>query len=258
MPAADSPAGSSQPASQASATAVAMVSTDSGKRLVPRNIPLEGPRPGWVRVEVAASGVCHADLEYAANPEASEENPVTPGHEIAGVIAELGDEVQGWSVGNRVAVGWFGGSCGHCAYCRVGDGVHCAELQVPGSSYPGGWAESVTVPASALARIPDGMDFFDAAPMGCAGVTTFNAIRKANLAPGATVAVLGIGGLNGWQPRPLRSPSAAGAARSGRGSCRKRAPGPSAFRRRCASCGAVRASRARRAVREREPLAPPP
>ncbi|MDA8101489.1 MAG: zinc-binding dehydrogenase, partial [Nitrospiraceae bacterium] len=89
----------------------------------------------------------------------------------------------------------FGGSCGHCAFCRVGDVVHCAELQVPGSSYPGGWAESVTVPASALARIPDGMDFLDAAPMGCAGVTTFNAIRKANLAPGATVAVLGIGGL---------------------------------------------------------------
>ncbi len=195
MPAADSPAGSSQPASQASATAVAMVSTDPGKRLVPRNIPLEGPRPGWVRVEVAASGVCHADLEYAANPEASEDNPVIPGHEIAGVIAELGDEVQGWSIGDRVAVGWFGGSCGHCAFCRVGDVVHCAELQVPGSSYPGGWAESVTVPASALARIPEGMDFFDAAPMGCAGVTTFNAIRKANLAPGATVAVLGIGGL---------------------------------------------------------------
>ncbi len=195
MPAADSPAGSSQHPRRAPATAVAMVSTDPGTRLEPRNMPIEGPRPGWVRVGVAASGVCHADLEYAANPEASEENPVTPGHEIAGVIAELGDEVQGWSVGDRVAVGWFGGSCGHCAYCRVGDVVHCAELQVPGSSYPGGWAESVTVPASALARIPDGMDFLDAAPMGCAGVTTFNAIRKANLAPGATVAVLGIGGL---------------------------------------------------------------
>ena len=195
MPAADSPAGSSQPASQASPTARAMVATEPGKRLEPREIPIERPRPGWARVQVIASGVCRADLEYAANPEASQDKPVTPGHEIAGIIAELGDDVRGWSLGDRVAVGWFGGSCGHCAFCRVGDVVHCSELQVPGSSYPGGWSESVTVPASALARIPDGMDFFDAAPMGCAGVTTFNAIRKANLAPGSAVAVLGIGGL---------------------------------------------------------------
>lgn len=173
----------------------AMVVTSPGRRLELHDVPPVSPAPGWVRVDVVACGVCHADLEYAASLDASPENPVVPGHEVAGSIAEVGDNVAGWSVGERVAVGWFGGSCGHCSYCRVGDVVHCAELKVPGSSYAGGWAKSMNVPADALARIPNGMDFFDAAPMGCAGVTTFNAIRKSGLAPGSTVAVFGIGGL---------------------------------------------------------------
>lgn len=155
----------------------------------------EPPRRGWVRIDVVASGVCYADLATTAARGESTSFPVTPGHEIAGVLAELGEGVEGWSLGDRVSVGWFGGSCGHCELCRVGDVVHCADRQVPGLSYPGGWAQSVTVPADALCRIPEGMSLFDAAPMGCAGVTTFNAIRSAKLTAGATVAVFGVGGL---------------------------------------------------------------
>ncbi|MFI9601215.1 zinc-binding dehydrogenase [Streptomyces sp. NPDC052043] len=120
---------------------------------------------------------------------------MTPGHEVAGIIAEVGDRVRGWTVGERVAVGWFGGSCGHCAFCRDGDVVHCPERKVPGLSYPGGWAQSITVPADALARIPDGLDPFDAAVFGCAGVTCFNAVRKAGTRTGGRVAVFGLGGL---------------------------------------------------------------
>jgi hypothetical protein len=119
-----------------------------------------------VRVTVVASGVCHADIGTAAAPKASASAPVTPGHEVAGIVAELGEDVEGWAVGERAGVGWFGGSCGHCDFCRAGDVVHCPQRLVPGLSYPGGWAEMITVPAGALARIPDGLDLFDAAPMG--------------------------------------------------------------------------------------------
>ncbi|MFF7790339.1 alcohol dehydrogenase catalytic domain-containing protein [Streptomyces sp. NPDC007991] len=148
-----------------------------------------------VRMSVTASGVCNADIGTAAATGKGTSFPVTPGHEVAGVIAEVGDQVEGWSAGDRVAVGWFGGSCGHCAFCRAGDVVHCPERKIPGLSYPGGWAQNITVPADALARIPDGLDFFDAAPFGCAGVTTFNAVRKAGTRAGGRVAVFGIGGL---------------------------------------------------------------
>lgn len=153
------------------------------------------PPPGHVRIDVAASGVCYADLGTARAAGKSVRFPVTPGHEIAGTVSALGEGVTGRHVGDRVAVGWFGGSCGRCAHCRRGDVVHCAERKTPGISYPGGWAESVTVPADAIATIPEGMSFVDAAPMGCAGVTTFNAVREAQLRPGATVAVFGVGGL---------------------------------------------------------------
>ncbi|MGW1209054.1 alcohol dehydrogenase catalytic domain-containing protein [Streptomyces sp. NPDC002499] len=146
-------------------------------------------------MSVTASGVCNADIGTAAATGAGTSFPVTPGHEVAGVIAELGDRVEGWSVGDRVAVGWFGGSCGHCVFCRAGDVVHCRERKVPGLSYPGGWAQSITVPADALARIPDAFDLFDAAPFGCAGVTTFNTVRKAGIRAGGRVAVFGVGGL---------------------------------------------------------------
>lgn len=167
----------------------------AGSPLVPEEMPLTPLERGWVRIEVAASGVCHADIGTAAAEGKHPVFPVTPGHEIAGTISDVGDGVPKWHVGDRVAVGWFGGSCGHCPFCRDADAVHCSDRMIPGQSYPGGWSQSVAVPADALAAIPDGMDFFEAAPMGCAGVTTFNAIRRADLGAGATVAVFGLGGL---------------------------------------------------------------
>jgi alcohol dehydrogenase len=121
--------------------------------------------------------------------------PLTPGHEIAGNIAELGDGVEGFAVGDRVAVGWFGGCCYHCDRCRKGQFIHCENGKIPSYQYPGGYAESVTVPASALARIPSGLSDAEAAPMGCAGVTTYNALRHTKALPGDRVAILGVGGL---------------------------------------------------------------
>lgn len=176
-------------------TAVTMVVAEPRGPVSASVTETTSPRGRWVRVSVAASGVCNADIATAAATGPGTSFPVTPGHEVAGVIAEIGDRVEGWAVGDRVAVGWFGGSCGHCAFCRVGDVVHCAERKVPGLSYPGGWAQSITVPADALARIPDGLELFDAAPFGCAGVTTFNAVRKAGIRAGGRIAVFGLGGL---------------------------------------------------------------
>ena len=121
--------------------------------------------------------------------------PLLPGHEIAGRIDAIGDSVQGFAPGERVAVGWFGGNCGYCVPCREGDFIYCTRLQVPGLSYPGGYADAVVVPATALARIPEEFTAPDAAPMGCAGVTVFNALRTSAARPGDLVAILGIGGL---------------------------------------------------------------
>ena len=121
--------------------------------------------------------------------------PLTPGHEAAGTIAEVGDGVEDFAVGDRVAVGWFGGNCNRCVPCRKGQFMQCERMQVPSWHYPGGYAESLTAPATALARIPDGLSFVEAAPMGCAGVTTFNGLRSTRAKAGDLVAVLGIGGL---------------------------------------------------------------
>jgi alcohol dehydrogenase len=121
--------------------------------------------------------------------------PLTPGHEIAGRIDELGDDVTGWQLGDRVAVGWFGGNDGSCQACRDGDAIDCLNLQVPGLAYPGGYAEETVVPVSALARIPGELTAIEAAPMGCAGVTVFNALRRTSAWPGDLVAVVGLGGL---------------------------------------------------------------
>ncbi|WP_218130526.1 alcohol dehydrogenase catalytic domain-containing protein [Lentzea jiangxiensis] len=153
------------------------------------------PGPGEVRLDVLASGICGADAGTAAAPAPAGGFPITPGHEIAGVISELGKGVRGWEIGEHAAVGWFGGSCGTCMACRSGDVVHCPRRQTPGLSYPGGWASTITVPVNALVRIPDGLSMAEAAPFGCAGVTTFNALRHSGAEPGDRVAVLGIGGL---------------------------------------------------------------
>jgi alcohol dehydrogenase len=160
-------------------------------------VDVETPPPGRdeVRLDVAACGVCGTDRAFVSGGFPDMSWPLTLGHEIAGTIAELGAGVAGFAVGDRVAVGWFGGNCNNCIPCRKGIFIHCENLKVPSWQYPGGYAESVTVPANALARIPSELSFAEAAPMGCAGVTTYNALRNTKAQQGDRVAVLGVGGL---------------------------------------------------------------
>jgi D-arabinose 1-dehydrogenase-like Zn-dependent alcohol dehydrogenase len=153
------------------------------------------PPPGEVRISVGACGICGTDTHFIAGNFPGLSWPLTPGHEIAGKIAEVGDGVEDFKAGDRVAVGWFGGNCNHCAQCRKGQFIHCLNGKVPSWHYAGGYAESVTAPASALARIPDELSDAEAAPMGCAGVTTYNALRHTKALPGDRVAILGVGGL---------------------------------------------------------------
>jgi alcohol dehydrogenase len=153
------------------------------------------PPPHHVRIAVHACGICGTDREFVHGAFPGMTWPLTPGHEIAGAIVELGDGVEGFSSGDRVAVGWFGGNCNHCEECRNGLFMHCENGQVPSWHYPGGYAQSVTAPATALARIPEGLSFTEAAPMGCAGVTTYHALRSTKAVSGDRVAVLGLGGL---------------------------------------------------------------
>jgi len=155
--------------------------------------PVE-PARGQVRLAVDAVGICHTD-KYFVNGGYPVEWPAVFGHEIAGRIAALGEGVEGWSVGDRVAVGWFGGNCGVCEPCREGDFIHCVAILVPGWQYPGGYADTTVVPVTSLARVPDAFTAVEAAPMGCAGVATFNSLRRSGARPGDLVAVLGVGGL---------------------------------------------------------------
>ncbi|HET9030273.1 MAG TPA: alcohol dehydrogenase [Candidatus Aquilonibacter sp.] len=158
-------------------------------------VPIQEPGAGQVRVRVRACGVCHSDFFTVQNMWPGLSFPRTPGHEIAGTIDAVGDGVQGWSVGDRVGVGWHGGHCGHCDRCRRGDFITCRNLQVPGMAYDGGYGDYVIAPAVALAHIPDALTFEEAAPLMCAGVTTFNSLRNSPARPGDVVAILGIGGL---------------------------------------------------------------
>ncbi|MGW4441107.1 alcohol dehydrogenase [Streptomyces sp. NPDC004596] len=175
---------------------VAQVTVPDGTfELVEREVPRPGP--GQVLVAVEACGVCHSDALFVSGALPGVTFPDVPGHEIAGRIEELGAGTQdrGWRTGDRVAVGWFGGSCGHCVPCREGDFVVCENLKVPGWTYDGGFGDKVLVPVDALARIPDGLSAGDAGPMACAGVTTYNGLRRSSARPGDLVAVLGLGGL---------------------------------------------------------------
>lgn len=159
------------------------------------DVETQPPGRNEVRIAVTACGICGTDREFVNGGFPNMSWPLTPGHEIAGTVAELGDGVAEFAVGDRVAVGWFGGCCYHCDPCRKGIFIHCANGKVPSWHYPGGYAESVTVPVSALARIPAELSDVEAAPMGCAGVTTYHALRQTNALPGDRVAILGVGGL---------------------------------------------------------------
>ena len=162
--------------------------------IVEREIPQ--PAAGLVRVKVEACGICHSDAMTKEGLFPGIQYPRVPGHEIAGVIDAVGAGVAGWAKGQRVGVGWHGGHCGYCDSCRRGDFVTCqVAFQIPGISYDGGYAEYMIAPAGALALIPDGLAPIDAAPLMCAGVTTFNPLRHSGARPGDLVAILGIGGL---------------------------------------------------------------
>ncbi|WP_263355519.1 alcohol dehydrogenase [Acidicapsa ligni] len=153
------------------------------------------PGPGHVRIRVQACGVCHSDTvtKFGAFPGIS--YPRVPGHEVAGVIDEIGADVPVFKIGQRVGLGWHGGHCNYCNPCRRGDFILCENQQIAGVSYDGGYADYVIAPANALAKVPDDLADVDAAPLMCAGITTFNSLRKSGARPGDLVAVLGIGGL---------------------------------------------------------------
>src|SRR5262252_1943409 len=156
--------------------------------------PLVDPGPGQVRIRVEACGVCHSD---SGTVEASFPIvwPRVPGHEVVGRIDALGSSVQGWALGQRVGVGFLGGSCGYCEFCRNGDLVNCRNQEYTGIHHDGGYAEVMIAKASGLVSIPDDLSSVDAAPLLCAGLTTFSALRNAPSKAGDLVAVLGIGGL---------------------------------------------------------------
>jgi len=155
---------------------------------------LQAPGPGKVRIGVEACGVCHSD-SGTVDALFPIEWPRVPGHEVVGRIDALGSGVQGWVVGQRVGVGFLGGSCGYCEFCRNGDLVNCRNQEYTGIHHDGGYAEVMIAKASGLVSIPDDLSSVDAAPLLCAGLTTFSALRNAPAKAGNLVAVLGIGGL---------------------------------------------------------------
>ena len=161
--------------------------------LVEREVP--EPGAGEVRIKVAACGVCHSDVFVKEGVFPGIEYPRIPGHEVAGRIDKLGANVTQFEVGARVGVGWHGGHCFHCAPCRGGDFVNCENGVITAISRDGGYAEYMTADVNALARLPDDLKSAEAAPLMCAGVTTYNSLRNSGARPGDVVAIQGVGGL---------------------------------------------------------------
>jgi len=178
-----------------SETMDAAVINEAGSQfeLETRDIPTPGPDE--VRIAVDACGICHSDAFVKEGTYPGVSYPRIPGHEIAGRIDAVGDDVSAWSTDDRVGVGWHGGHCFTCEPCRRGEFKLCENVEITGLTYDGGYAEYVTVPTEAVAEIPDSLAAVDAAPLLCAGVTTFNALRNTDAGPGDLVAVLGVGGL---------------------------------------------------------------
>ncbi|MCL4502220.1 MAG: alcohol dehydrogenase [Deltaproteobacteria bacterium] len=157
--------------------------------------PIPEPGNGAVLLKVQACGICHSDDLVKEGAWPGLQYPRVPGHEVAGVIDNLGPDVHGWKIGQRAGVGWYGGHCGYCESCRRGDFGTCQNGQIAGISYDGGYADYMVAPVEALALIPDELSPVEAAPLMCAGITTFNALRHCGARPGDLVAILGIGGL---------------------------------------------------------------
>jgi D-arabinose 1-dehydrogenase-like Zn-dependent alcohol dehydrogenase len=162
-------------------------------QIVEREIPKPGV--GQVLIKVEACGVCHSDVLTKEGEWPGIQYPRVPGHEVAGFIDELGAGVSEWKKGQRVGVGWHGGQDGTCLACRRGDFRNCRNLKIPGISYDGGYQQYMVAPVEALAAIPESLAAAEAAPLLCAGITTFNSLRHSGALPGDLVAVVGIGGL---------------------------------------------------------------
>ena len=165
----------------------------AGFDIVEREIP--SPGSGHVRIKVQACGVCHSDALTVEGLWPGIQYPRVPGHEVAGIIDEVGAGVSVWKKGQRVGVGWHGGQDGTCVECRRGDFRNCRNLKIAGISYDGGYQQFMLAPVEALVTIPDSLSDVDAAPLLCAGITTYNALRHSGAFPGDLVAVQGIGGL---------------------------------------------------------------
>lgn len=161
--------------------------------IVEREIP--EPGAGQVRIKVQACGVCHSDVLTKEGAWPGIQYPRAPGHEVAGIIDAVGAGVSTWKKGQRVGVGWHGGQDNTCLECRRGDFRNCRNLKIPGISYDGGYQQYMVAPIEALAAIPDTLSDVEAAPLLCAGITTYNALRHSGALPGDLVAVQGIGGL---------------------------------------------------------------
>ncbi|HLK64201.1 MAG TPA: alcohol dehydrogenase [Bryobacteraceae bacterium] len=173
---------------------VAQISKAGGDfEIVEREIPTPGV--GQVRIKVEACGICHSDALTKEGMLPGIQYPRVPGHEVAGIIDELGAGVSAWKQGQRVGVGWHGGQDGTCLSCRRGDFRNCQNLKIPGISYDGGYQQYMVAPVEALAAIPATLSAAEAAPLLCAGITTFNSLRHSGALPGDLVAVQGIGGL---------------------------------------------------------------
>ncbi len=153
------------------------------------------PAAGQVRIQVKACGICHSDILTREGAWPGITFPRIPGHEVAGIIDEVGPGVTNWQKGQRVGVGWHGKQCGQCLACRRGDFGNCVQLQITGIHFDGGYQKYMLAPIEGLAHLPDGLSFEEAAPLMCAGVTTYNALRHAGAFPGDLVAVQGVGGL---------------------------------------------------------------
>jgi D-arabinose 1-dehydrogenase-like Zn-dependent alcohol dehydrogenase len=173
--------------------AVQVAKANGEFELVERDIPKPGSRQ--VRIKVQACGICHSDSFTKMGAFPGIQFPRVPGHEVVGILDAVGTDVPEWKVGARVGVGWHGGHCGHCHSCRRGDFITCSTGQIPGISYDGGYAQYMLAPFEALAAIPDELSAEQAAPLLCAGITTYNALRHSGAQPGDLVAILGIGGL---------------------------------------------------------------
>jgi D-arabinose 1-dehydrogenase-like Zn-dependent alcohol dehydrogenase len=177
-----------------SATYIAIQAIAPGK-LQAVNLPVAEPPPGHVRVRIEACGICHSDAVTVEGGFPGLTYPRVPGHEAIGRIDALGSGVEPWRVGQRVGIGFLGGHCGICSRCRRGDFVNCERQPVSGVHTDGGYAEVMIAKANALAAIPDELSPVEAAPLLCAGLTTFNALRKSNARAGDLVAIQGVGGL---------------------------------------------------------------